>query len=535
MRNLRLGAISAAPQPAAWPQPWDWLLVVALAAVLRVAFFNGEFGSDDAVYVKRAQEVANGVWTSADYNGALRYGFNIPAGMFMALFGDSRFVANLWPLTCSLLEVALVYLFVRQNFGRSTALLAALLLGAAPLHVAVATRIHADPVVAMFLTASFVAVDAALARRSLFWCAVCGLCLGGVFWTKELVAVVFLAFVPFLWHYRRFGSGVVVILAGLGAMLILHGLLMWAVAGDPLHAVKVVTGQVGRSFIQGGGGEDSPLFYLRFLFLDIRHVGLLGLLALVPLVVLMPSRFDHSALPPLRFTLIWLAGLLLVLSVFPVSLSPLRFTMKQSNYISLFLAPMAVMAAIGLAHFRPRLRWWASALVLCLGLLLSALQQADYRSFTANSKAALLSTADRPGVLLVGSSNLQGMASVQNKLRTGLAPVVSFRDAIDDPDAYRRRLVPGTEVIAVIDRQTAAWFAGPRVIDSPQPCWQPLSVLAPTDLALGNTVAAGLASLVRLGPMSLAARVEPLLQRLAAPEPARMYRVPAGNLWCAAS
>lgn len=527
--------MAGTPGLARWPQAWDVLVVVALAALWRLAFFNGEFGSDDAVYLKRAQEVANGVWTSADYNGALRYGFNIPAGMFMALFGDSRFSANLWSLTCSLLEVALVYLFTRRHFGRSTALLAGLLLGLAPLHVAVATRLHADPVVALFLTASFVAVDAALARRSVFWSVVCGLCLGGVFWSKELAAVVYLAFVPLLWHYRRFGIGVVATLAGLGVMLLLHGLLMWGIAGDPLHAVRVVLGQLGRNFIQGGGGEDSPIFYLRFLFLDIRHVGLLGLLALIPVFALMLGRFNADAWPPLRFTLLWLVGLLLVLSVFPVSFSPLRFTMKQSNYISLFLAPMAVLAAVGIAQCRFPLRVWLSGLALCVGLLLSALQQADYRSFTANSKAALLATADQPGVLLVGTSNLQGMASVQNKLRTGLAPVISFRDAIADPDAYNKRLAPGTEVLAVLDRQTATWFPGPRVIDSPQPCWRPLSVLAPADLGLGNAVAAGLARLASLAPAALSARAEPLLNRLAAPEPARMYSVPAGNLWCSAS
>ncbi|OYU66596.1 MAG: hypothetical protein CFE45_43835, partial [Burkholderiales bacterium PBB5] len=276
--------------------------------------------------------------------------------------------------------------------------------------------------------------------RSLWACLLGGLALGAVFWTKELAAVVYVALVPALWFFRRFVRGAVVALAGLLLMLALHGWLMWLIAGDPLHAVRVVLSSMQRNFVQGGGGEDSPAYYLRYLFLDVRHVGLLGWLALMGAVVLaLPSRpaaVDAAAGPSSRaFLWLWAGGLLLVLSAFPVSLSPLRFTMKQSNYLSLFLAPLSVLAALGLCWFGARGRVLLLAVGLPLALLLAALQQADYRSFTANSKAVLRTYAGRADVLLVGSSNLQGLAP--ELVQLGLAPVAvtSFRDVLDQPEA----------------------------------------------------------------------------------------------------
>jgi hypothetical protein len=82
-----------------------------LALVVRLVIYNGAFGSDDLTYFQRAAELARGEWTSANYNGALRYGFNLPVAGFIALFGESLFVANLWPLACSLIEISAVYIF----------------------------------------------------------------------------------------------------------------------------------------------------------------------------------------------------------------------------------------------------------------------------------------------------------------------------------------------------------------------------------------------------------------------------------------
>ena len=143
-------------------------------------------------------------------------------------------------------------------------------------------------------------------------------------------------------------------------MLVGHLVLMYVITGDPLHLFKVVTGQVSRDFIGKGGGEDAAGYYLRYLFLDIKHTWIVAFLACAGIALFVRARWrarlaamgrprrppDHSATGVDRsiaegtsFVLFWCIGMLLVLSIMPVSLSPLRFVMKQSNYLTLFLAP----------------------------------------------------------------------------------------------------------------------------------------------------------------------------------------------------
>lgn len=66
------------------------IVILAAAALVRQMFFVGPLGSDDVVYLARTIDVAEGLWTSTDYNGALRYGHNSPAGEFCALFWPGR-------------------------------------------------------------------------------------------------------------------------------------------------------------------------------------------------------------------------------------------------------------------------------------------------------------------------------------------------------------------------------------------------------------------------------------------------------------
>ncbi len=142
------------------------VLLLSFALALRVALFNGPIGSDDSLYYVRAWGIANGDWSRANYNGALHYGFNLPADMAMYLLGNSFTAANLWSLLSSLIEVVAVYWFAISAFGQRAAVFAALLLVCTPLHVAVATRIHADPIVSAALTGGFVLLYQGLRLRS---------------------------------------------------------------------------------------------------------------------------------------------------------------------------------------------------------------------------------------------------------------------------------------------------------------------------------------------------------------------------------
>lgn len=510
------------------------LLVVGVALLVSVVTFNGAFGSDDVVYFDRAAQLALGHWERADYNGALRYGFNLPAAAFIAIFGESVLAANLWPLLCSLIEVAAVYVFTAAAMNRRAGLCAALLLATAPLHMAVATRVHADPVVAMFLTVGFVLVYFGHRRQDRGLLFAAGLSIGGVFWAKELAAVTWFAFLPLLPLFRQRWAEVGWVLLGLLLAMAGHGLLMVSLAGDPLHLVKVVLGAMKRNFIDGGQGEDGAFFYLRYLFVDLRHVGLVGLFAALALWRVPrhgPGGADAAA--GFRFAMVWAASLLLVLSVFPVSLSPLRFTMKQTNYLTLFMAPLAVLAGMGLATLGAGWRRGALIAAAAVGLLLGLLQQADYRVFTANSKALAPFALNHPKALVVGSVNNSSLGNLLARVsRPGAARahIFDFDEVQKEIPLYKEKLPKAETIYAVLDQQTIAAASMKVKISAPLPCWKHLQQVTPTGFGLGNSLVSALISVV-----GAESRIAGVLGRLGQPRRADIYRVEGRDVLCRAA
>jgi 4-amino-4-deoxy-L-arabinose transferase-like glycosyltransferase len=508
-------------------------IVLFLALLIRLASFNGAFGSDDLVYFERAAQLSRGDWFSSNYNGALRYGFNLPAAGFMAVFGPSIFTANLWPLACSLIEITAVYFFAVELSNRRGAIVSALLLALTPLHMAVATRIHADAVVSMFVTLSFVLLYFGFTRQNTRLLFYAGLSLGGIFWTKELAAVTWFAFLPVLWIYRRQWRQLHYVIAATILTLLLHGLLMQLVAGDPLHLVKVVLNALRRNFVQGGQGEDSASYYLNYLFLDLRHVGLIGILATA--AVLIWPVFRKQAMPQREaylFSLLWWLGLLAVLSVFPVSLNPLRWTMKQSNYLTLFLAPMAILASVTLSQLPRAWGWVALTVCLALGGVLGCLQQADYRAFTANTKSLLIFARNHPEALIIGSthnSRLGNFLASQATPPASSAYIIDFTDLQNDSASTRQRLQAAQKWFVVLDQQTLDWLPAKAPIKRALPCWQPIVTLTPIDLGLGNTLANWAAEELKVFNPAADA-----LTRLAQPKPAEVYRVMGRDVMCCA-
>ena len=56
---------------------FDLLAILALAALVRLAFFSEALGSDEIVYLTRAQHILHGEYPQAVYIGAMRDGINI--------------------------------------------------------------------------------------------------------------------------------------------------------------------------------------------------------------------------------------------------------------------------------------------------------------------------------------------------------------------------------------------------------------------------------------------------------------------------
>lgn len=533
---------ATAVRPRAWTGRDTLLLagVLGYAIALRLVLFNGFFGSDDVVYLARSMEIADGVWSSANYNGSLRYGYNIPAALFIYLFGLNVFTANAWTLVCSVAEVGLVYAFAARYLDRRSAVFAALILASLPLHIALGTRIHADAVLAFFVTLSFVLFFAAeqTGRRILY--AATGLALGMIFWVKELAAVTLLAFLTYPLIAGRLRREWLWVVGGGLVMLAGHLALMQVIAGHPLHLLTTVSAQL-HDGVGSAGYTDSGGYYFHYLFVNIRHTWIAAFLALAAIVALIRARRTLAADAP-RYVAWWLVALLVVMSFTPVSLDPLRFAMKQSNYLNLFMAPIALLGGWFLAHLRHRaLAAGLLALTLAGGLALGALAQHAYRAFTANSRAAVDFIKAHPDARVLGTTNNRNMLRVaalidgRPDLEARFAlldqawATTSARQPADAP-AGPRDMRPR---YVIFDRETLDWARKSPLPSEAPACWRAVATLAPAHRDAGywllDSAMQGAAAL----PDPVRTRLVPALERYRDPRPATIYRVPAGDLHCA--
>ena len=536
VRPIRHVVIDAAAAPVhAWTA-YDTAVLGALlgyAIVLRLLFFNGFFGSDDLVYLARSVQIAEGVWTSANYNGSLRYGYNIPAGLFIYLFGLNTFTANLWTLVSSVAEVGVVYAFARRYFGRRSAVFAALILASLPLHIALATRIHADAVLALFLTLAFVLFYRAEETGRPLLYAAAGLALGMVFWVKELAAVTLLAFMSYPLLAGRLRRGWLFVVAGGLVMLVAHLVLMQIIAGHPLHLMTTVTSQLQEG-VRGDGYTDSPGYYFRYLFANIRHTWIAAFLAAFAIAALAWRHHARDRVDATLYTAWWLIALLVVMSFTPVSLDPLRFAMKQSNYLNLFLAPIALLGGWFLAGLRRRtLAHAVLALTLVGGVAIGAVAQHAYRSFTANSRAVVEFVRAHPEFRVLGTTNNRNMVRVAALLDD--APALGANFGLLD-EAWTAAPAPTAgdtrALLVVFDRETLDWARHAPGPSEPPPCWRAVAVLQPTYRDAGYWLLDGALAGAAVLPAALRTALEPRLRRHRDPQRATLYRAPPDDLRC---
>lgn len=379
------------------PDPWqqaDWLallLLLALAGALRLVFYSGFFGSDELNYVGQAAAISRGDWTVSDYIGSVRYGMNLPNALFISLFGVSEFSGNFWPFLCSLGEVGLVYFVGRIVWGFKAAVLSSVVMATMPLHVHQAGRMMADPPLALFLTLSFVLFFLAERRQRDGLYLAAGLAGGFVFWIKEVV-IVYLAFLLlYALAYRTVNPRWLWLAAGAALMIALNCVLMWVLAGDPMHIYKV-TERATSVYItkESAYTSHAPSYYFRYMFVGGREMWLTPYFAVAGIAVWLADAAKHRTWDKATgYVVLWAVGLLVIFSFGVFSLNPLKFIAKQQNYVLIFTAPIVLLAGFFLSRLRGAVLGGALAVLLAGFIVLAAVDQNWIRLFTANSKAAL--------------------------------------------------------------------------------------------------------------------------------------------------
>ncbi len=417
--------------------------ILAAALAIRLAFFVGFTGSDDAHYATRGLLAALGQWPATDYVGELRLGMTLPVAALLSVFGAHDWVAALWGLACSLGEIALVACVAWHVGGRRAAACAALLLALLPIHAGLATSLWADSPYAFMQTAAVTALWLAIRGQQRAWLIVSGLALGFVGWIKPEPAVVFglVYFVlALIFHPDRrqlfwvLGAAALTVLLNLGVFQLTYG--------DALYYVKAGSRNIQVNFVQNEApwGDHRASYYVQLMFRDGRSFWVLPLLAVLGLV----SAWRVGGRPSAgRFVVAWALLMLLAFSLFPYSTSPWRFIPKQVNYALMFAAPLACLAGVWLARQRGAVVAAVLTLMALGGLALLALSSAQSHLKRGVNEVVLEFSRQHPQVVVL--ANLESvMLNEWNRLAgqtvaPGLMAIGAF-------SAEQRAAVEGRQV-----------------------------------------------------------------------------------------
>ena len=507
---------------------WGWshlLAILALAALVRLIFFASALGTDELVYLTHAYHLLHGDYLPTAYIGGMRDGINAFLAASLWLFGRGTAGADGLFFACSLGQVALTYAFAGHLWGRRAALWAGIAMAALPLEIVQAGSLQPDPYLGLMIALSIVVFYfAERADRPALYLAA-GLLVGWVFWIKQVVVVYALVFVFLALTDRRWRVGWLWFAFGAALLLVAHLALFAIVYGDPLYFFEAYHNFVIDTHISVDITDTSPWTYIILLFVNIYHTGLVGWLALAA-CILATCRGNE---PRIRFVLVWGLGLLAIFSLMPISFSPLKFIAKQSNYMDIFMMPLALLAGWFLAQQRRGITLILGGAMVASGIALSALEQQVVQVVTVNGRAAAAFAENHAGIPVFGPLTAQRQSMLARLLRGSL-------DGSHDiqPYAELRGISDGNgvanEVVAYIieDPQMRNWSGARTEVPLPrrlQECVVAAGQLDPGDLGLGHSVLAALRGVASLMPGPVAGAFTKATDPLWQVVPAKVYAV----------
>jgi hypothetical protein len=476
-----------------------------LAALIRLAFFRGALGTDEIVYITQAQRLLSGDLGHATYIGALRYGINGFQALSIRIFGNGVAGAGGLFFVCWLGNALLAYWFAYRLWGVRAAIWAGLALAVLPIDAALATSLNPDPYLSFFISSSIVVFFFAEKHDSAPLYFLAGLLAGWVFWIKEEVIVFGLVFVFFTAFQRRWRAGWLWFLLGGFLCCVADLIFFWVAYGDPFYHYNAVSRQVTDQLATQSMGETAPWAYLSFLFIRIYHTGLIGWFALGGCVLALRRPTEQGT----RFVLIWGIGLLLIFSLFPISLLPPDFIRKTATYMEIFVMPLALLAGWFLAQQRRGVALVLGGIMIASGVALSALEQQVLRVVMVNGQAAAAFAESHAGTPVFGPLTAQRQSMVERLFRGSLDTSGDIR-----PWADLSGVSPGEgpdgDVVAYLvdDPQMRYWSDATREVplsDALRQCLVPLGPLEIRDLGLGRPVVAALRDVLSVLPAPYAA------------------------------
>jgi 4-amino-4-deoxy-L-arabinose transferase-like glycosyltransferase len=508
-----------------------WLALMVVAATLRIVFYTGYFGSDEVTYIESAFKMLQGDWSVSQYVGSNRYGVNLPIAAFAYLFGQNEFSANLYSFLCSLGEIALVFYFGRLMLGLRVAVLATMVLIVLPLHVHFAGRIRADSPLALMITASFLFFWNGERRGNKISFLIAGLVAGLSFWVKQATIIYLILFIFYPIVFQRWNWKWIWMLVGFSLAVASNMVLFWELTGTPFYLFQAVESRWGSSFPEVGSFKQSPIYYLVYLFSKIWHTWLAAYLAVVAVGIWLVRRRNLSQPEndSLQFIILWAGGMLTIFSLLVVSWNPLIFIPKETNYMLMFVAPLALLAGYALAHFRGVIFWVAIGVVVLPSTILAGMEQNAIHVFTANSKAAVKFANENTNADVFGNTNAYRAANFYNLVNPQASKVKMefvgelFKENVSK-EATQQVKFPK---YIIMDTETLLWGSGEPVRDINQvpSCWVQIDILKPSEFGLGWEILNTIRVIGQFLPTAVREKITKNLDKLIQPKPAYVYRV----------
>jgi hypothetical protein len=333
------------------------LAVLAVALALRIYFFVGISCSDDAAYIEEVHRIlTGGGWYAGGNVVADRWGVFYPMAVLSLVFGLSEWTLSVWPLACSLMEIAAVYALGRRLHSPACGFLAALLLCFFPPHILLATRTMPDGILAGFWAVAvllFVAGrDREASQRPAAWMlyGAAGFLTGCSSLAKMpglflMLPFAFVGLVDLVCD-RRFPRFAVPLCAGLAAVLAGQGFIHYLHGGSWTQSYTAVSELYTDDYLMSVH-NFSLWYYPEYLLRDGYPELPMGLnrvvIAAGLLCWLVFSRPGRRGL----IVCAWLVLVGLYMEFGSQSVRAFLPINKEYRYVSMIYAPAAVMAGAG--------------------------------------------------------------------------------------------------------------------------------------------------------------------------------------------
>ncbi len=397
--------------------------LVAFALAVRVFFFVGIQLGDDLFYIKYAFDLAHGNFHLPGNHWETRLGLVLPVALSARLFGFNEYSLALFPLACSIANVALIYHLAARLFSRRCAVVSAFLLSVFPLEIYFATSVYPTVPLATLGAASVSMMLAGLETNSHRRLFLAGLLLGLSYLVHP--TGLFIALPATLWV--AFSSGApgglrkaALLVAGLSLVVLTEVGTYKIVAGNPLLGF----GKIVKSFDQTptlgvapqpGGQAQAENFLFKdrsnqiqrgssfwlepLLTLTTQQEFGLFYFMIIPAAIFLAARREKS--PGTVLLLLWFTTVGLYLfygSVSPFEYRPLR---RWPRYYSPVTVPGVVLLAAALESLRARWQRAVAATLLVLAVSSLAILAIDnWHRYAAVHRIAASYMKSKGGIFL---------------------------------------------------------------------------------------------------------------------------------------